>query len=92
MIYYFIVTVGLHWLLKYGTIFNIPRRWITKVPFFAELFKCSLCLGFWCGLIIALYEEDIDVYTFPIAAAGICWLLDTIINVLQSIEIKLDSD
>ena len=51
--------VGLHWILKYGTILNFPRKWVYKVPIFKELFKCSLCLGFWCGLGVAIYNSTI---------------------------------
>lgn len=83
--------VGLHWILKYGTILNLPRKWVCKVPIFKELFKCSLCLGFWCGLGVAIYNSR-DLILYPLASAGICWLLDCVINVLQSVEIKLDNE
>ena len=83
--------VGLHWILKYGTILNFPRKWVYKVPFFKELFKCSLCLGFWCGLGVAIYNSR-DLILYPLASAGVCWLLDCVINVLQSVEIKLDNE
>ena len=83
--------VGLHWILKYGTILNYPRELMCKIPLIAKLFKCSLCLGFWCGLMIAIYNSR-DLVLYPLAGAGLCWLLDCIINVLQSVEIKLDNE
>ena len=89
--YYLLASIGLHWILKYGTILNIPRNLVNKVPIFAELFKCSLCLGFWSGIIVSLIT-DVDIWIFPFASAGMCWLADNFNNILQSIEIKLDKD
>ena len=80
--------VGLHWILKYGTILNPVRNIITKVKLIKELFKCSLCLGFWCGLAVGLYYSD--PVLLALASSGTCWFADNISNVLQSIEIKLD--
>jgi len=83
--------VGLHWILKYGTILNVIRDQITRINLISRLFKCSLCLGFWCGVIVALFtSNDLLIYSF--ASAGACWFIDNINNTLQSIEIKLDKD
>lgn len=83
-----VACVGLHWILKYGTILNPIRRVITKVKIFKELLKCSLCLGFWCGAVIGLLYSD--PVLLALASSGTCWFADNINNVLQSIEIKLD--
>ena len=83
--------VGLHWVLKYGTILSFPRNLICRVPLVSKLFKCSLCLGFWTGAIVAAYlKKDILLYGF--ASSGLCWFFDNINNVVQSCEIKLDND
>jgi len=79
--------VGLHWILKYGTILNVPRDVLCRVHLFSELFKCSLCLGFWSGVIIGFYSGNV---LLPLVSAGVCWFTDNINNTLQSIEIKLD--
>lgn len=97
IIYYLLVSTGLHWILKYGTILNVPRQLVCRVPLVGRLFKCSLCLGFWSGIIIATVCDlspytDSDIYAFPFASAGVCWLLDNFNNILQSIEIKLDQE
>lgn len=75
--------VGLHWILKYGTILNRPRALLCKVELLSELLKCSLCLGFWCGLAIGGWK-------LALASAACCWFVDNINNTLQSVEIKLD--
>jgi len=78
-------------ILKYGTILNFPRKILCKLPFLRELFKCSLCLGFWVGVVVYFISEN-DYILFPFVSAGICWVVDNINNVLQSIEIKLDKE
>lgn len=80
--------VGLHWLLKYGSILNIPRNLVTKLKIFENLFKCSLCLGFWAGVIVSLLTDSNIL--LPLASAGVCWFMDNINNTLQSVELKLD--
>jgi len=79
--------IGLHWIIKYGTIFNKPRNKLKKIKILNELLNCSLCLGFWCGVVIGLYTSNL---LLPLTSAGACWFVDNINNTLQSIEIKLD--
>lgn len=79
--------IGLHWILKYGTILNSVRSYLTRIEIIKKLFKCSLCLGFWCGVVIGSYTNNL---LLPLASAGVCWFVDNVNNTLQSIEIKLD--
>lgn len=83
-----IFCLGLHWILKYGTILNKPRRLICNISLFNELFKCSLCLGFWVGVIGMCLTDNI---LLPFASAGFCWFVDNLNNMIQSVEIKLDN-
>ena len=89
MILELLACVGLHWVLKYGTILNVPRNILKKIPLVNELLKCSLCLGFWCGVIVALYTKQ-NIVLFGFASCCVCWLFDNVNNVIQSAEIKLD--
>ena len=79
--------IGLHWILKYGSILNLPRDIVCRVEVFRNMLKCSLCLGFWCGVMIGLYTSNV---LLPLISAGACWFIDNINNTLQSAEIKLD--
>lgn len=88
MTFNLVCCVGLHWLLKYGSILNIPRNLVTKLKIFENLFKCSLCLGFWAGVIVSLLTDSNIL--LPLASAGVCWFMDNINNTLQSVELKLD--
>lgn len=90
--------VGLTFILKYGSILNYPRRVLCKVVLFHELFRCSLCLGLWSGVIVGLINYYIsraistDVLLLPLISAGVCWFADSLITILQYIELKLEKD
>ncbi len=84
ILYYLLASFGLMCILKYGSILDKPRCWITtKSKFFQELFCCSLCLGFWTGIFIAfcialLYGFETFLLFFPLASSGFCWVIDII--------------
>ena len=73
----YLAILGLLWIIKSGSILNKPRSWITrKSRFFATLFRCSLCIGFWIGLGYGCYQYSLDrsihgliVNTFSIGTA-----------------------
>jgi len=81
--------VGLMWILKDGSILRPLRSLLSSLsPIFKDLFNCSLCLGFWSGLIVGLvsyyYIEDNYLYFyFPLASAALCWLSDSILDLIQ---------
>jgi hypothetical protein len=83
--------IGLTLILKYGTILNKPREYIKNIhPLLKDLFNCSLCLGFWSGLIV--YSIVQSYILLPLASAGVCWGADAIIGILQYTEIKVEKD
>ena len=98
MVYDLLACVGLMFIIKYGTILDWYRGIVCNIhPKISELHKCSLCLGFWTGVIILgfeLYFENPDhkIYLLPLASAACCWFIDNLNNVLQSIEIKIDKE
>lgn len=91
--------VGLMFIIKYGTILNGYRRVVMSIHSkIEELHKCSLCLGFWCGVMIACVEHfvlnnnDGKLVLLPLASAGVCWFVDNVNNLVQSHEIKIDRE
>ncbi len=94
LLYYTLSCVGLMCILKYGSILAKPRAFITsKSKYFAELFKCSLCLGFWVGALAATFIYFLDksfwsdkFYLFPLYSAVICWTSDSIIGIFSYSE------
>jgi hypothetical protein len=77
-----ISSLGLTYILKYGSILKKIRDILSTNSFFNELFKCSLCLGFWSGVILSplIFIKHGTVYAllFPTAAAAFSWTIDTI--------------
>ena len=84
ILFYLLASLGLMFILKYGSIFDTPRCWLTtKSKFFKELICCSLCLGFWTGVFVAgilfFFDDYVkDLILFPFASAGFCWILDIV--------------
>ena len=89
MVIELISCVGLMWILKDGSILNIPRKFLSNLsPFFKNLFNCSLFLGFWSGLTVGLVsyyyiEENFLYFYFPLASAALCWISDSILDLIQ---------
>jgi len=83
--------IGLHWIIKYGSILNWPRNLIKKIPMFSELLKCSLCLGVWCGVGVAVYIDK-DPFVYACVGSAVCWIADNIVTVLQRVDIKLEKE
>ena len=85
-------------IIKYGTILTWYRNYVSSLhPKLKELHKCSLCLGFWCGVLIMGFEiyfnnTDYKIYLLPLVSSGVCWVVDNLNNTLQSIEIKIDRE
>jgi len=82
--------VGLTFILKYGSIFDFPRDELRKLsPYFGELFKCSLCLGFWSGLIVGLTSKE-NLLLFPFYGAAISFFADQFLELIQTAISKLE--
>lgn len=82
--------IGLTFILKYGSIFDFPRNELRKLgPYFEELFKCSLCLGFWSGLIVGLTSKE-NLLLFPFYGAAISFFADQFLELIQTAISKLE--
>lgn len=82
-------------ILKYGTILNVPRGLLCRVSLLEDLFKCSLCLGFWTGVVVGTFNwliitQDNKLLLLPFVSSACCWIIDNANNTLQSVEILLD--
>ena len=82
-------------ILKYGTILNVPRNLLCRVSLLKDLFKCSLCLGFWTGVVVAIVNwcfisQHNTLLLLPFVSSACCWIVDNANNTLQSVEILLD--
>lgn len=64
---------------------------VNKYNFLNDLFKCSKCLGFWCGIVMVLFliylKDDTlsntELMVFPLASSAFCWFTDSLLDLIQ---------
>ena len=67
LIYFIFVAYGLTQILVYGSIFDSIRPTKGKL---GELFQCSMCLGFWVGIIVYGLSFYTELFTFELNGAN----------------------
>jgi hypothetical protein len=89
--YYFLSSLGLCFILKYATVLNFLRTLVTeKFKILKELSECSMCLGFWCGVVLIpilwKYENFGKIsLLYPFASSAFCWTMDLFLDALVAI-------
>ena len=63
LVYFVLAAYGLTQILVYGSIFNKIRP---AEGFFGELFHCSMCLGFWAGVLLYGISFYTELFTFEL--------------------------
>ena len=61
LIYFILCSYGMTYILVYGSIFNLVRPKKGKL---GELFKCSLCTGFWTGVLLWSINPFTELFTY----------------------------
>lgn len=87
-----IACVGLTSILIYGSIFNKPRTWLKgRHKIIQDFLSCSMCIGFWVGLIYSLVLNDTIHHhiTIALASSACCWLYDSVVGASQAREVFL---
>ena len=94
MIFYILASIGLTFIIKYGSILDWLRKPLLRFAIFKELFSCSLCIGFWSGVCIgsiAINMENDNIYILmPLVAACVSWIADIFLDVLVALRSFLD--
>lgn len=91
LFFYFFVSLGLCYIIKYSSLLENARKFLSdKSNLFSELFQCSMCLGFWCGvaLIPFLWDyQDLEEVSllYPFATASFCWTMDILMDTMIAI-------
>jgi hypothetical protein len=68
LLYFILAAAGLTQILVYGTIFDSIRPTEGKL---GELFKCSMCMGFWVGAFLLLLSPFTELFSFDVSAVNI---------------------
>lgn len=85
----FLACIALLWIVKDSYIFSIPREYLkSKSNFLNKLLSCSLCLGFWIGVILLIFESFLFGFSknyvyYPLAVSGFCWFFDSLLNLIH---------
>ena len=82
--------LGIVWIIKDSKIFSKPREYLkSKADWLKNLLSCSMCLGFWVGVLLALYEYTTtlhinpDYIFYPFAISAFCWFFDCLLDLIQ---------
>jgi hypothetical protein len=93
-----LASVGLMWIIKYGSIFNIPREYIKSInSTLKRLIDCSMCLGFWCGLFFTLIAcksngFSCELIYIPFISSGACWFFDSTLDLIQEASVSISKE
>ena len=74
LVFYTLSSYGLCYILMEAKILNFVRDKITKLKFFRELLNCSLCTGFWTGLLIGTFSPYNNIL-FALYSSATCYLI-----------------
>jgi len=87
LLYFMLVSCGMTQIIVYGKIFDHIRP---KTGWFGTLFSCSMCTGFWVGILLwlantwtTLFNYDYSLFTglfLGSAASGISYVFSVIID------------
>lgn len=79
-------------IIVYGSIFNVPRNWLkVKSSILKEFLTCSLCVGFWSGVVISytLNTQIIQHIIIGLATSACSWMYDSMVGANQAREVFL---
>jgi len=95
----YLTSLGLVWVIKDSYIFLKPRTYLKSKSFFIkELLSCSLCLGFWSGLISYLFtlqsisfskEFILSCFFYSFSVSAFCWFFDSLLDLIQESTLYL---
>lgn len=86
-----IACFGLTEILMFGSILNKPRNIIIRNKFFKELLECSLCTGFWSGIILGSVNYFFGgalqgIFITGLASAGFCFFFDSLLDLIMKFK------
>lgn len=90
------IAYGMTSIIVWGSIFDVPRNWITKKSkFFGELIGCVLCTSTWVGFFLSICFGGLTSSVFDIHwsasiffdgmfTAGVVWIINSIIEFFEN--------
>tara|TARA_R100001079_G_C4359935_1_gene114619 strand:+ start:255 stop:584 length:330 start_codon:yes stop_codon:yes gene_type:complete len=68
LLYFVLAAYGITQIVVYGSIFNAIRPTKGKL---GEFFRCPMCVGFWVGVILWVFNRDTELFTFEYTFANL---------------------
>lgn len=85
LITFMIASAGITYIIVYGSILDPIRSWIAnRNNYVGELLSCTLCTGFWVGLILSTLSTISAPYAAGIAAIA-AMTADHIIDLIREL-------
>ena len=73
-------------------ILNFIRYKVTKVKFLKQILNCSLCTGFWTGLLIGIYVPTYNNILFALYSSATCYLIYLVNYILLNKVYPIERD
>lgn len=93
MLIQLLASIGLVWIIKDSHIFLKPRTYLkSKSHFLNLLLSCSMCLGFWVGLLVVVFDYiNLNILhpkyiLYPFAFSAFCFISDSLLDLIQEIS------
>lgn len=90
-----LAALGLVWIIKDSYILKIPREYLkSKSKHLQEFLSCSLCLGFWAGVLLSFFDYFLlkkyclSIILYPLSTAAFCWFFDSTLDMIQEIWVS----
>lgn len=71
LIIFILSTIGLTTIVTQSKLFKPFREYSLK---YTTLFKCTLCFGFWSGLIIYFLPKSLEFIKYGLISSIVCYL------------------
>ncbi len=68
LLYFVLAAYGLTQILVYGSVFDSIRPTEGKL---GELFRCSMCMGFWSGILLFGINDWTELFSFEYSIANL---------------------
>lgn len=93
MLIQLLASIGLVWIIKDSHIFLKPRTYLkSKSTYLSLLLSCSMCLGFWVGLLVVVFDHlcfhslSQKHILYPFAFSAFCFISDSLLDFVQEIS------
>jgi len=73
-----LVAFGITTIISISKIFKPVREWVSeRNQFISDMIACSMCLGFWVGILLSLtlYSPTGNFFFDACLSSAVCWIL-----------------